>query len=104
MATAYRKPDVQSPDLRNEGLYEADFHAWTETQAALIRAGRVGELDLPNILEEIESLGRGERRELVNRLTVLIAHLLKWQVQSQFRSRSWRHRRCRCLGPRQARR
>lgn len=89
MATAYRKPDVQSPDLRNAGLYESDFHAWTETQAALIRAGRVGELDLPNILEEIESLGRGERRELVNRLTVLITHLLKWQFQPKRRSRSW---------------
>ena len=50
-------------------------------QATLLRAGRVGEADLAAIAEEIESLGKTEKRELVSRLTVLLLHLLKWERQ-----------------------
>ena len=50
-------------------------------QAALLRAGRFGAADIANIAEEIESMGRGEKRELVDRLAILMAHLLKWQFQ-----------------------
>lgn len=71
------------------GAYDKDFYAWTIEQAALLRAGRLNEIDLENMAEEIESLGRSTRSELVNRLAVLIAHLLKWQVQPDFQSRSW---------------
>lgn len=46
-------------------------------------------VDLPNLIEEIESLGKQQRQELRNRLSVLIGHLLKWQYQPQNRSRSW---------------
>lgn len=70
-------------------LYDLDFHAWTVEQAALLRAGRLDRLDLDNIAEEIETLGRSEKRELVSRLTVLLAHLLKWQFQPGFRGVSW---------------
>jgi len=55
----------------------------------LLRAGRASEADLEHIAEEIEALGRRERRELLSRLGVLMAHLLKWQVQPERRSRSW---------------
>ena len=41
------------------------------------------------MLEEIESMGARERRELINRLAILLAHLLKWQYQPSFRGRSW---------------
>ncbi len=58
-------------------------------QASLLRAGRVGDADLSNIAEEIESMGRSERRELVSRLGVLLAHLLKWQTQPALRGVSW---------------
>jgi hypothetical protein len=58
-------------------------------QARLLRAGRVGDADLSNIAEEIESMGRSERRELVSRLGVLLAHLLKWQAQPALRGVSW---------------
>lgn len=71
-------------------LYEQDFHAWSNEQAALLRAGRLSEADIPNIIEEIESMGRGERRELVNRLVVLLLHLLKWRYQPALRGNSWR--------------
>lgn len=62
-------------------LYEKDFYAWTQAQAALLQAEEFAELDLPNLIEEIEAMGRRDRRELTSRLTVLIMHLLKWQYQ-----------------------
>jgi hypothetical protein len=70
-------------------LYEQDFYAWSVRQAALLRAGKLSEADIENIVEEIESMGRGEKRELVNRLVVLILHLLKWRYQPAFQSKSW---------------
>jgi hypothetical protein len=71
-------------------IYDRDFHAWATQQAALLRAGRVAELDLAHLAEEIEGLGRGERRELVNLLAVLLLHLLKWAYQPERRGKSWR--------------
>jgi hypothetical protein len=75
---------------KNATLYDTDFYAWANEQAALLRSGRLSELDIENIAEEIESMGRSERRELVNRLTVLFVHLLKWRYQPTYRGRSWR--------------
>ena len=72
------------------GKYETDFYGWAIEQADLLRKRRLNEADLDNIAEEIESMGRGEKRELVNRLAVLLAHLLKWQFQPGLRSTSWR--------------
>ena len=74
----------------SNSLYDRDFYAWANEQAALLRAGRLSEADIENIAEEIESVGRGEKRELINRLTVLQTHLLKWQFQPAFRGNSWR--------------
>ncbi|TFW16828.1 DUF29 domain-containing protein [Massilia arenosa] len=71
--------------------YETDFVAWTSEQAALLRAGKLSDLDLEHIAEEIEDLGRHYKRELGSRLTQLIAHLLKWRYQKQRRSASWMH-------------
>jgi hypothetical protein len=71
-------------------LYNQDFYAWANQQAGLLRAGRLDAADIANIAEEIASIGRSERRELINRLAVLTLHLLKWQVQPAFRGRSWR--------------
>ena len=70
--------------------YETDFYGWAIEQAALLRTRRLNEADLDNIAEEIESMGRSEKRELVNRLAVLLAHLLKWQFQPGLHSTSWR--------------
>jgi hypothetical protein len=71
-------------------LYDRDFYGWANEQAALLRAGRLTEADIENIAEEIESMGRSEKRELVSRLTVLLLHLLKWQFQPTHRGNSWR--------------
>ena len=70
--------------------YETDFHAWTQVQVALLRLGRLAELDLEHLAEELESMGASERRELGSRLKVLLQHLLKWQFQPDSRSNSWR--------------
>lgn len=70
--------------------YEEDFHAWTTQNAALIRQGRLGELDFEHIAEELESMGASERRELLNRLQILLMHLLKHQFQPERRGKSWK--------------
>ena len=72
-------------------LYETDFYAWTQQQAALLRKNTWGELDAANLAEEVESLGRRDKRELGSRLQVLLAHLLKWRYQPERRedSHSW---------------
>jgi len=70
-------------------LHDRDFYAWTQQQAELIRSGRFDELDVEFLSEEIESMGASERRELGNRLAVLLAHLLKWRYQPERQGRSW---------------
>ena len=77
------------PSKLTESLYETDFYAWTQHQAQLMRQGQWHQVDIANVIEEIESLGRQQRQELRNRLAVLLAHLLKWQYQPEKRSRSW---------------
>jgi hypothetical protein len=74
----------------SNSLYDRDFYAWANEQAALLRAGRLAEADLENIAEEIESMGRSEKRELVSRLKFLLIHLLKWRFQPTRRGNSWR--------------
>ena len=71
-------------------LYDRDFYAWSVEQASLLREGRVAEADLENIAEEIASLGKAEKREFVDCLTVLMLHLLKWRCQPSGRGDSWR--------------
>jgi len=73
----------------NSTTHENDFYAWTQEQAYLLKTGQVHQIDLPNIAEEIEDMGRSEKRQLEGRLEILIMHLLKWQFQPNLRSRSW---------------
>ena len=69
--------------------HDTDFYAWTQAQAQYLKAGKWEHLDLENLAEEIESLGRQERQQLMNRFGVLLGHLLKWQYQPSYRSHSW---------------
>ena len=71
-------------------LYDTDFYAWTLEQSNLLKSGKWQELDIENLVEEIESLGKQQRQELRNRLGILIGHLLKWQYQPDNRSKSWK--------------
>ncbi len=74
----------------NTRLYDQDFYAWTIAQSQFLQKGEWRSLDIQNLVEEIESLGRQQRQELRNRLGVLIGHLLKWEYQPELRGKSWR--------------
>lgn len=77
--------------------YSTDVIAWANEQAALLRAGNFGALDIEHIADEVEDVGKSERRELMSRMVVLLVHLLKWRFQPERRGASWqttvRHQR-----------
>lgn len=70
-------------------LYERDFHAWLMEQAGKLRARSGNDIDWDNLAEEVESVGRSQKREIAKRLGVLLMHLLKWEHQPGRRSHSW---------------
>jgi Domain of unknown function DUF29 len=69
--------------------YEQDVIRWSREQAQLLRAGQWSQLDIEHIADEIEDVGKSESREIASRMAVLLAHLLKWVLQPERRSRSW---------------
>ncbi len=80
-------------------LYEQDFSAWIARNAGLLRQGRLSEVDVEHLVEELSEMGKSQQHELVNRLRILLAHLLKWQFQyrllserwAEFEGKSWRN-------------
>jgi NADH-quinone oxidoreductase subunit F len=64
-------------------LYEQDFYAWTQEQAALLEGRQFDALDIPHLVEEITSLGKSEQRELVHRLEPLLEHLVKLTIAAE---------------------
>ena len=70
-------------------LYSTDFNLWTEQTIAALKSGDLQALDLDNLIEEIEAMTRSDKREIFNRLKVLIMHLLKCQYQPQKKTNSW---------------
>lgn len=70
-------------------LYAIEVLAWASEQAELLRSGQWSRLDIDNIADEIEDVGKREKPELASRMAVLIVHLLKWQFQPEKRSKSW---------------
>ena len=77
----------ESPSLKS--LYEQDYNKWVQEIVRLLKEQKFEELDLPNLIDEVEDLSGSQRRELKNRLRVLMMHLLKWKYQSQKRSENW---------------
>lgn len=71
--------------------YEQDFYSWLMYNAQMLKERRFADADIDNIVEELEGMSRSEKRELNNRLAVLLAHLLKWQFQPARRSKSWKY-------------
>ncbi|MDG2991253.1 DUF29 domain-containing protein [Candidatus Synechococcus calcipolaris G9] len=69
--------------------YLEDFSSWVNQTSQLLRERRWQEIDVPNLIEEVEDLGKSERRGIASQLTRLLLHLLKWQYQPQRRSDSW---------------
>jgi Domain of unknown function DUF29 len=82
-----RKTALRTPQSL---LYDRDFHQWTQVMAEALRSRDWAGLDVENLIDEVESLGRQQRQELRNRLGILLGHLLKWQFQPTLRSKSWK--------------
>ncbi len=70
--------------------YHRDYCAWALRNAELLKAGRFAEVDVQHLVEELEDVGKSERRALESHLRSLMLHLLKWQHQPQLRGASWR--------------
>lgn len=75
--------------MTTSSFHERDFYVWTQQQADLIKSGNLVDVDFEHGVLEIESMEASERRELIKRRAVLLAHLLKWHYQPSFRGRSW---------------
>ena len=71
-------------------LYEQDFCLWLKSTAQLLKNSNFQALDLPNLIEEIEAMGRSEERAIYSNLKVLLQHLLKYRYQPERRSKSWK--------------
>ena len=72
--------------------YETDFYLWTQQQADLLRQRQFNriDLDVENIAEEIESMGKRDRRSISGYIQNVLLHLLKWRYQPERRGASWR--------------
>ena len=70
--------------------YERDFYSWIHQNIDLLKQGKLADIDIDILIDELESMAKRDRRELTSRLMILIAHLLKWQFQPENQSGSWR--------------
>lgn len=73
-----------------DNLYDQDYYLWLSNTAKLLKTKRFAQLDLENLIEEIESLGKSEKRAITSNLIIIILHLLKWRYQPEKRSNSWK--------------
>ena len=90
-ALRFREPPMPRPRIvRPEpDLHERDYAAWLARQAAHLRAGRLDALDAANLAEELDTMGRSERRALESHVKNVLLHMLKWEHQPRRRSTSW---------------
>jgi Domain of unknown function DUF29 len=87
--TSVRRPRAPSERLAATS-YDKDVILWSEEQARLLRAGRFADLDIEHLADEIEDVGKSEKREFASRMAVLLAHLLKWSRRPKMRTNSRR--------------
>ncbi len=80
---------IAPSDAPARARYERDICAWSQEQARLVREGPWSEVDRDNVAEEIESVGRTEFDKLESAVRIIVLHMLKWDHQPAFRSRSW---------------
>ena len=85
--------------MQSRTLYEKDYYGWIQHNIELLRAGQWSEIDIDLLTEELDDMGKRDKRELVSHLTILLLHLLKWQFQyrdladrwQEFEGKSWRN-------------
>lgn len=71
-------------------LYETDYYQWLMETSYLLEEGKFSELDIPHLIDEIEAMGKSQKRAIESYLKVLLLHLLKWKYQADFRTGSWK--------------
>ncbi|HYX16250.1 MAG TPA: DUF29 domain-containing protein [Nostoc sp.] len=79
-----RKPATQT-------LYDQDYYLWLRTTINQLRAGQFSAVDLDNLLEELETMGRSQKRAIESLLIKLLQHLLKLQYWDEERERNQGH-------------
>jgi hypothetical protein len=77
-------------DNSQQALYDRDYYLWLSNTAKFLKEKKFTQLDLENLIEEIESLGKSEKRSITSNLIIVILHLLKWRYQTEKRSNSWK--------------
>ena len=82
---------TQLPPQSIFDIYEQDYCLWLEKVVQVLRDGNLSELDLPHLIEELESMGKSEKRAVYSNLKILLLHLLKYRYQPEKRSNSWRY-------------
>jgi hypothetical protein len=70
--------------------YEEDFYGWVVANSTLLKQGKFNEVDMENIIEEIDSMGRSEENQLTRRFSLILMHILKWQYQPTLQCKSWK--------------
>ena len=75
---------------RDTVAYRDDYAAWVDQQLRLLRQRRFDELDVDNLIDEVEDLGKSEFRAFVSAIEIVIVHMLKWDLQPERRGDSWR--------------
>jgi predicted DNA-binding ribbon-helix-helix protein len=81
--------DPSLHERRNYPAYLEDYGAWILAQIELIRDGQFDELDIEHLLEEIEGLARSDFDAFKSAIRIVLIHMLKWDIQTDYRSRSW---------------
>jgi len=71
--------------------HDEDFYGWAMAEADLLRQRQLNELDFDHLIEELESMGASEKREIRSRMKQLLKHLLKWKYQPDLQCRSWKN-------------
>ncbi len=84
-----KKLTLANPTNNDANSYDSDFFNWTKKQAVFLKTGQFTKLDLENLREEIESLGRRDKRSLRSHTIILLIHLLKQRFQPEGKGNSF---------------
>ncbi|MCC5628392.1 DUF29 domain-containing protein [Nostoc sphaeroides] len=82
-----------SSNLSLKQLYEIDEHLWLEETIKLLKTNHLEELDLENLIEELENLGRRDKARVASLVEQVIRHLLLlqyWTEETQYNSGHWK--------------
>jgi Domain of unknown function DUF29 len=82
---------INKPSTPHAELYEKDYLLWLEQVVQLLQEDNFASLDIPNLIDEIEDMGKSQKQSVESNLEIILMHLLKYKHQPQMRSNSWRY-------------